>query len=278
MKRLTKVLLLFFTLGLAVGCGGNRSFSSSIDNSSISELISSISDITSENLNESSTSVEIPNVVLSETNATVKAGEYIEVTASLSIPNTQATYVATIDKSYATVTIEANVIKVSLDDNATVGETVVVSVSSDGASPAELTIVVAEKEVVITCYTIYFYESHIGEENLETLQNALKVLIKSAFDRCVFQTSYSGVSVELVAKNIQNYNSQHDYKIDAILGLSEDKNDALSNAGYKKESEQTYTYGIQPERKLWIAKESVNPTGDALLKKYLLTNYATHQS
>lgn len=260
MKRLSKALLLLATLGFLVGCGGRTSPSNS--------------DTTPSSGDESSEPAEIANVVLSMTSATVKVGEFVEVTASLSIPNEGATYTATADKTYAVPEVNGSTIKVSLTDDAVVGETATVIVASEGANSASLAILVDEKEVVETYYTVFFYQKYVSEEQIQTLQTEINTLLGASFDHVVYETlTDTTLNVKAAGQAVAAYNAEHTNKIDALLGFNGDSENTLAGAGYQRASEQNYTYGTDTSRKLWVATQPASPTANASLKEYLFAHY-----
>ena len=220
-------------------------------------------------------------VVLSSESATVKVGEFVEVTASLDKANPDAVFTATADKAYATVTVTGNVIKVELSDAAVVGEVVTVTVASEGVASATLLITVAAADAVVvpeTYYTVFFYSRYITAERIQELKTGITNALKDSYDHVVFDEhgtyNSSAIAVPAAATHITEYNTAHDNKVDALLGFNGDSDNALSTAGYEAQSAQYYTYGtLDRTRKLWVAKESANPGGDALLQQYLFANY-----
>ena len=264
MKKPLQVLFLLMSLGLLVGCSGREVQPSS----------NTGDDSTTPSESESSEPAEVPVIQLDTTSATVKAGEFIEVNASLSIPNPEAVYTAVTDKTYATVTVNGSVIKVALAASAVVGEVVTVTVSSGDATPATLSITVEQNGPVETYYTVFFYQRYIGADNVNTLKGQLNTLLGDSFDHVVFEVfEESDANVKTAGTAMATYNSNHNNKVDALLGFNGDSENTLATAGYKKFNEQNYTYGTDKARKLWVANESQKEDADLAVKNYLFANY-----
>ena len=124
-----------------------------------------------------------------------------------------------------------------------------------------------------TNYTVFFYQKFIGEEKIQSLQTELNALLGSSFDHINFEVLTEDALVKAAGEAVVSYNTQHNIKIDALLGFNGDSENTLANAGYQKASEQNYTYGTDTSRKLWVLKESVNPTADTLIQEYLFAHY-----
>ncbi len=261
MKKTLKVLFLLMSLGLIVGCAGRGNPSSNINPSSDSGSSEP----------SSTEPAEVPVVELSATTASVKVGEYVEVTANLSIPNENATFTATADKEYASTQVTGNTIKVTLSDAAVVDETVTIIVASEGATSATLTITVLSNE---TYYTIFFFQRYIGETSVATLKTQFNTLLND-FDHVVYEVfTDGGATVKTAAQAVATYNDAHpNYKVNALLGFNGDSDNTLSGAGYKQYSEQNYTYGTDQSRKLWVEKEPEYATTDDSVQQYLFANY-----
>lgn len=261
MKKPLKIFFLLMALGLTVGCSGKSAEPSSTNSDSSNPSSSEPS---------SSEPSETPVVNLSSTSAYVKVGEYVEVTASLSVPNANATFTATADKEYATTQVSGSTIRVTLSDSAVVDETVTVTVASEGATSATLTITVVTNE---TYYTVFFFQSFVGETNVATLKTEFNTLLAN-FDHVIYEVyADSTTTVKPGAQAVASYNEGHYHKINALIGFNGDSDNILSKAGYQQYSEQNYRYGTDQARKLWVEKEpEYSETNDAI-QQYLLAHY-----
>lgn len=222
------------------------------------------------------------NVVLSQTTASVKVGEFIEVTASINVSDPDAVFTAVADKDYATVEVTGSTIKVTLSDSAVVDDQVVVTVSSGTLTPATLTITVLAADVVIEHHLVCaFYARFVTSTVMENIESGFATYLANnsiTLDSVTFVSlGNSGTNVGPFADLITNYNGDesHAHPINVILGCKEDKNEALSNAGYKKLDNTMYTYGTDSERKFWVSK-SYDATVDIevnALQAYIAATY-----
>ena len=222
-------------------------------------------------------------VQLNKTAAEVKVGESVDVTASLDVATEGATFEAVADKDYATVTVNGADINIALSEAAVVGETVVVTVTSGELTPATLTITVVAKDTEEKVFLVVaFYNRYVDDAVEKEIETGFKLYadeLQLKYDSITFVSlgASSGTTVAAFASAVTGYNgTEGNNTINVLLGCNGDSGTALADAGYKKNSETSYTYGTDNNRKIWVQK-NYDATVDYMvtaLIDYIVANYS----
>ena len=165
---------------------------------------------------------------------------------------------------------------ISFTLRATLGEVVLESeLSFIGANLGEDEAGGGETPVASGAFVIAFYAKYVSAENIEAMEAAIDAYFKTnrPDTKVVYIVSASDINVGPFAEYVTEYNGAHDDKVAAFLGCNGDSNNALSNAGYQKYSETSYTYGTDAKRKLWCDKAMTEDADVVALFNYLEANW-----